>query len=40
MEDAEYNIEKMRIAFIKRTNVQSGDKRLERLENCINECKL
>ncbi|XP_018059916.1 PREDICTED: pheromone-binding protein Gp-9-like [Atta colombica] len=39
MEDAEYNIEKMRTAFIKRTNVQSGDKRLERLENCINESK-
>ncbi|KYN33165.1 Pheromone-binding protein Gp-9, partial [Trachymyrmex septentrionalis] len=39
MEDAEYKLEKVHIAFIKRTNIQPGDKRLEQLENCINKSK-
>ncbi|KYN26880.1 Pheromone-binding protein Gp-9, partial [Trachymyrmex cornetzi] len=39
MEDAEYKVEKMHTTFIEKTNIQPGDKRLERLENCINESK-
>ncbi|KAG5307483.1 PBGP9 protein, partial [Acromyrmex insinuator] len=39
MEDAEYKIEKMHIIFVQKTNVQSGDKRLESLDNCINASK-
>ncbi|KAG5340947.1 PBGP9 protein, partial [Acromyrmex heyeri] len=39
MEGAEYKVENMRIAFIKKANIQPGDKRLEKVENCINETK-
>jgi len=40
MEDAEFKVEKMHSEFIKKTSVQPGDKRLESLDTCINECKL
>ncbi|XP_011069000.1 PREDICTED: pheromone-binding protein Gp-9-like [Acromyrmex echinatior] len=39
VEGAEYKVENMRIEFIKRIHIQPGDKRLEKLENCINETK-
>ncbi|KYQ48331.1 Pheromone-binding protein Gp-9, partial [Trachymyrmex zeteki] len=39
MEDAEYKVEKMHSEFIKKTNVQPGDKRFEGLDTCINESK-
>ncbi|KAG5342840.1 PBGP9 protein, partial [Acromyrmex charruanus] len=39
VEGAEYKVENMRIAFAKRANIQPGDKRWEKLENCINETK-
>ncbi|KYQ48333.1 Pheromone-binding protein Gp-9 [Trachymyrmex zeteki] len=39
MEDAEYKVEKMHSEFIKKTNVEPGNKRLECLDTCINESK-
>ncbi|XP_018399316.1 PREDICTED: pheromone-binding protein Gp-9-like [Cyphomyrmex costatus] len=39
MEDAEYKTENMHNEFIKKTNVEPGNKRLESLDKCINESK-
>ncbi|XP_018358163.1 PREDICTED: pheromone-binding protein Gp-9-like [Trachymyrmex cornetzi] len=39
MEDAEYKVEKIHTVFIERTNIQPGDKKFERMENCINKTK-
>ncbi|XP_071570236.1 pheromone-binding protein Gp-9-like [Temnothorax nylanderi] len=39
MEGSEYDVEKMHSEFTKRTNAPSGSKKVETLDNCINETK-